>query len=148
VVSPTSTTTPPTEASQRQPTLYPIVCDDDVVQFRHLVRRAAVAAGLRLIDQTKLVTAASELARNALEHGGGGLGEICLPETVGRTGVRLIVEDDGPGIPDIELALTDGFSRAVGMGMGLPGTRRLVDAFEIWSEVGVGTCVTVEKWAL
>jgi len=123
------------------------VCDDDVVQFRHQVRAAAVAAGLRLIDQTKLVTAASELARNALEHGGGGLGEISTPRTAGRTGVRLIVEDDGPGIPDVALALTDGASRAGGMGMGLPGARRLVDAFELWSEVGVGTCVTVEKWA-
>jgi len=130
--------------------MYPIACDDDVVQFRHRVREAAIAAGLRLIDQTKLVTAASELARNALEHGGGGLGEVCSPETVGRAGVRLIVEDDGPGIPDIALAMTDGVSGggALGMGMGLPGTRRLVDLFEVWSEVGVGTCVTVEKWAL
>ncbi len=141
-------TTPPIEPSTILPTLHPIVCDDDVVRFRHVVREAAVGAGLRLIDQTKLVTAASELARNALEHGGGGLGEVCAPLTPGRTGVRLVVEDDGPGIPDLALALTDGYSRARGMGMGLPGTRRLVDAFELWSEVGVGTCVTVEKWAL
>ena len=83
-------TRPPAETSGPQANLYPIVCDDDVVQFRHRVREAAIAAGLRLIDQTKLVTAASELARNALEHGGGGLGEVCAPETVGRTGVRLI----------------------------------------------------------
>lgn len=138
---------PPTEASER-PIVLPIVCDDDVVAFRHRVREAAVAAGLRLIDQTKLVTAASELARNALEHGGGGLGEVCAPQTAGRTGVRLIVEDDGPGIPDVELAMTDGISGAGGLGLGLPGTRRLVDSFELWSEVGVGTCVTVEKWAL
>lgn len=142
---PTTPANPPAEDAERQPTLHPIVSDDDVVQFRHRVRAAAVAAGLRLIDQTKLVTAASELARNALEHGGGGLGEISSP-TDGRTGVRLIVEDDGPGIPDVALALTDGFSRARGMGLGLPGTRRLVDAFELWSVVGVGTCVTVEKW--
>lgn len=107
-----------------------------------------MAEGLRLIDQTKLVTAASELARNALEHGGGGLGEVCAPETAGRRGVRLIVEDDGPGIPDVTLALSDGYSRSRGLGMGLPGSRRLVDFFELWSEVGVGTCVTVEKWAL
>jgi serine/threonine-protein kinase RsbT len=119
-----------------------------VVQFRHAVRGAAVAAGLRLIDQTKLVTAASELARNALEHGGGGLGEVCSPLTAGRTGVRLIVEDDGPGIPDVDMAMTDGISGGGGLGLGLPGTRRLVDSFELWSEVGVGTCVTVEKWAL
>jgi len=138
---------PPYEASQH-PNVFPIVCDDDVVQFRHRVRAAALAAGLRLIDQTKLVTAASELARNALEHGGGGLGEVSTPQTAGRTGVRLIVEDDGPGIPDLDLAMTDGISGAGGLGLGLPGTRRLVDSFEIWSEVGVGTCVTVEKWAL
>ena len=141
-------TTTPAETSGPQANLYPIACDDDVVQFRHRVREAAIAAGLRLIDQTKLVTAASELARNALEHGGGGLGEVCAPETVGRAGVRLIVEDDGPGIPDIALAMTDGVSGGGGLGMGLPGTRRLVDSFEVWSEVGVGTCVTVEKWAL
>jgi len=142
------TTTPPTRTSVRPAALYPIVCDDDVVQFRHAVREAAVAVGLRLIDQTKLVTAASELARNALEHGGGGLGEVCAPQTAGRIGVRLIVEDDGPGIPDVALAMTDGISTGGGLGMGLPGTRRIVDAFELWSEVGVGTCVTVEKWAL
>jgi len=141
-------TTLPAEAAESQPALYPIVNDDDVVQFRHRVRAAAVAAGLRLIDQTKLVTAASELARNALEHGGGGLGEISSPKTPGRTGVRLIVEDDGPGIPDVDLAMTSGYSRERGMGMGLPGTRRLVDSFELWSELGVGTCVTVEKWVL
>lgn len=143
-------TTPPAKASGHPPNVYPIACDDDVVQFRYRVREAAIANGLRLIDQTKLVTAASELARNALKHGGGGLGEVCSPETVGRAGVRLIVEDDGPGIPDIALAMTDGFSGvgAPGLGLGLPGTRRLVDSFELWSEVGVGTCVTVEKWAL
>jgi serine/threonine-protein kinase RsbT len=140
--------TSPVEDAAPAPGLYPIVCDDDVVQFRRRVRDAAVAAGLRLIDQTKLVTAASELARNALEHGGGGLGEICAPVAVGRAGVRLIVEDDGPGIVDLERAMTDGISGAGGLGMGLPGTRRLVDVFELWSEVGVGTCVTIEKWAL
>jgi serine/threonine-protein kinase RsbT len=134
------------EASE--PRLYPILSDNDVVQFRHEVRAAAVAAGLRLIDQTKLVTAASELARNALEHGGGGIGEIGAPEATGRMGVRVIVEDDGPGIPDLEQALTDGFSRDHGMGMGLPGSRRLVDSFDLWSEVGVGTCVIVEKWTM
>lgn len=144
----TTSPTPPPEAPEPQPTLFPIVCDDDVVQFRHRVRAAAVAAGLRLIDQTKLVTAASELARNALEHGGGGVGEIGPPEATGRRGVRVIVEDDGPGIPDLHLALTDGFSRANGMGLGLPGSRRLVDSFDLWSEDGVGTCVIVEKWAL
>lgn len=128
------------------PTLVPIMCDDDVIRFRHMVRQAAQATGMRLIDQTKLVTAASELARNALEHGGGGQGEIALTADMGHTGVRLIVEDDGPGIADIDRALTDGFTGAGGMGLGLPGARRLVDRFEVWSEVGVGTCVTAEKW--
>lgn len=141
-------TTGPADRPTAQPQLHPIASDDDVVVFRHAVRAAAVAAGLRLIDQTKLVTAASELARNALEHGGGGLGQVGSPETAGRQGVRVIVEDDGPGISDLDLALTDGFSRDDGMGMGLPGSRRLVDSFDLWSEVGVGTCVIVEMWAL
>lgn len=136
----------PVDAVALQPRLYPIVSDNDVVHFRHQVRAAAVASGLRLIDQTKLITAASELARNALDHGGGGLGEIGQSESTGRRGVRVIVEDDGPGIPDIALALTDGFSRQKGMGMGLPGSRRLVDYFDLWSELGVGTCVIIEKW--
>ncbi len=127
--------------------LVSITCDDDVVRFRHGVRAAAIAAGLRLIDQTKLVTAASELARNALEHGGGGQGEILPSATPGHSGVRLIIDDDGPGIADIDGALADGVTGGSGMGMGLPGSRRLVDVFEIWSEVGVGTCVTVETWA-
>jgi serine/threonine-protein kinase RsbT len=138
----------PAEDVESRPGFYPIASDDDVVQFRRRVRDAAVAAGLRLIDQTKLVTAASELARNALEHGGGGLAEVCAPVTPGRAGVRLIVEDDGPGIADVDLAMTDGISGAHGLGLGLPGSRRLVDMFELWSQVGVGTCVTIEKWAL
>lgn len=128
-------------------TLHPLRCDDDLVRFRHEVRAAAVAAGLRLIDQTKLVTAASELARNALEHGGGGLGEILRVSVEGHQGVRLVVEDDGPGIADVELALADGFTLGDGLGLGLPGARRLVDVFHVWSQPGVGTCVTVEKWA-
>ncbi|MEJ7832622.1 MAG: ATP-binding protein [Nocardioides sp.] len=142
------TTPQSTGADEAQSPLHPIACDNDVVQFRHHVRAAAVAADLRLIDQTKLVTAASELARNALEHGGGGLGEITFLRDVGRSGVRVLVEDDGPGIADVDLALTNGYSRDKGMGMGLPGTRRLVDAFDLWSEVGVGTCVIIEKWVL
>lgn len=129
----------PAETSGGGANLYPITCDNDVVQFRHRVREAAVTAGLRLIDQTKLVTAARALARNALEHGGGGLGEVVLLDTVGRSGVRLIVEDEGPGIPDIDQALTEGYSQAKGLGMGLPGTSRLVDSFEVWSKVGVGS---------
>ena len=134
-------------AAEDESQLHRLATDDDVVRFRHHVRSAAVAAGMRLIDQTKLVTAASELARNAVEHGGGGLGEILPAATPGHRGVRLVVEDDGPGIPDLGLALTDGYTNGAGMGLGLPGARRLVDVFEVWSEAGVGTCVTAEKWA-
>jgi len=140
-------TTSPTTRATEPSALYPIRSDEDVIRFRHEARAAALAAGLRLIDQTKLVTAASELARNALVHGGGGQAEILPAASPGRTGVRLIVEDDGPGIGDIVQALTDGYTVGGGMGLGLPGTRRLVDVFELWSELGVGTCVTVEKWA-
>lgn len=126
-----------------------ISCDEDVVRVRHAVRAAAERAGLRLIDQTKLVTAASELARNALEHGGGGTAEVsALPAASGgRRGVRLVVEDGGPGIADVDRAMTDGFSGGAGMGMGLPGSRRLVDRFELWTQPGAGTRLTVEKWA-
>ena len=141
------TTTAPTGRAGNASASYPIASDEDVVRFRHQVRAAAVSIGMRLVDQTKLVTAASELARNALEHGGGGQGEVEVVGAHGAAGVRLLVEDDGPGIADVELALVDGYSGAgIGMGLGLPGARRLVDVFEIWSQVGVGTCVTVEKW--
>lgn len=122
--------------------------EDDVVHFRHAVRAATVALGFRLVDQTKVVTAASELARNAVEYAKHGRGEIGPAATVGHDGLRLVIEDDGPGIASVDLALTDGYSGGVGLGMGLPGTRRLVDVFELWSEPGVGTRVTIEKWSL
>jgi serine/threonine-protein kinase RsbT len=124
-----------------------ILTDEDVVRVRQSVREAAVAVGMRLVEQTKLVTAASEVARNALDHGGGGKAELQVLRDGGRRGVRLIVEDDGPGIPDVDLALTDGYTTGGGMGLGLAGSRRLVDEFELWSEVGVGSCVTIVGWA-
>jgi serine/threonine-protein kinase RsbT len=124
-----------------------ILTDEDVVRVRQSVREAAVAVGMRLVEQTKLVTAASEVARNALDHGGGGKAELQVLRDGGRRGVRLIVEDDGPGIPDVDLALTDGYTTGGGMGLGLSGSRRLVDEFELWSEVGVGSCVTIVGWA-
>lgn len=124
-----------------------ILTDEDVVRVRQSVREAAVAVGMRLVEQTKLVTAASEVARNALDHGGGGKAELQVLRDGGRRGVRLIVEDDGPGIPDVDLALTDGHTTGGGMGLGLSGSRRLVDEFELWSEVGVGSCVTIVGWA-
>lgn len=126
---------------------FDIRTDEDVVRVRQGVRQAAVAVGMRLVEQTKLVTAASELSRNALEHGGGGKAELQVLDDGWRRGVRLIVEDDGPGIPDIERALSDGYTTGGGMGLGLGGARRLVDEFELWSEVGVGSCVTIVGWA-
>lgn len=124
-----------------------IAADDDVVRVRQIVRTAAVAAKLSLVDQTKLVTAASELARNTLLHGGGGRAEVGLVVNGTRRGVRAVFTDEGPGIPDIELALTDGYTTAGGLGLGLSGARRLVDEFTLESEPGNGTRVMVVKWA-
>ncbi|HEX6499487.1 MAG TPA: anti-sigma regulatory factor [Micromonosporaceae bacterium] len=121
--------------------------DEDVVRVRQLVRAAAVAAKLSLVDQTKLVTAASELARNTLVYGGGGRVEVSVVTEGTRRGVRALFADDGPGIEDVDLALTDGYSTGKGLGLGLSGTRRLVDEFDIETTPGSGTRVTVTKWA-
>ncbi len=129
------------------PTDQAIAADSDVVLVRQLVRSSAVAAGLSLVDQTKLVTAASELARNALVHGGGGSARVEMVERGGRRGVRATFADGGPGIPDLDLAFTDGYTTGGGLGLGLSGARRLVDDFAIESAVGDGTTVTVTKWA-
>ena len=125
----------------------PIAADQDVVRVRQLVRTVAVAAKLSLVDQTKLVTAASELARNTLLYGGGGSVEISLVSGDRRRGVRILFADEGPGIPDVDQALVDGYTTGGGLGLGLSGARRLVDEFEIDTEVGRGTRVTVTKWA-
>ncbi len=124
----------------------PISRDEDVVRVRQAARASAVAANLSLVDQTKFVTAASEIARNALIHGGGGRATLEVVENGRRSGVRAVFADDGPGIADIDLALTDGWSSGSGLGLGLSGTRRLVDSFEIDSVPGRGTTVTVTKW--
>jgi serine/threonine-protein kinase RsbT len=121
--------------------------DEDVVRVRQLVRSAAVAAKLSLVDQTKLVTAASELARNTLVYGGGGKAEVSQVDNGIRPGIRVVFSDSGPGIPDVELALTDGYTSGSGLGLGLSGARRLVDEFDLATAVGVGTTVTVIKWA-
>jgi len=118
----------------------------DVVRVRQRVRERAVEAGFSLVDQTKIVTAASELARNTLEHGGGGTARIELLADGGRRGVRLICEDRGPGIADIALAMQDGYTSRNGLGLGLGGARRLVSEFDIASRPGEGTRVTITRW--
>ncbi|MDG4789330.1 anti-sigma regulatory factor [Micromonospora sp. WMMD1102] len=129
------------------PQLVTINADADVVRVRQLVRTAAVAVKLSLVDQTKLVTAASELARNTLVYGGGGGAEVSVVDSGRRKGIRIVFSDDGPGIANLELALTDGYTSGGGLGLGLGGARRLVDEFEVDTGAGRGTRVTVTKWA-
>jgi serine/threonine-protein kinase RsbT len=119
---------------------------DDVVRVRQEVRAKALVAGLGLVDQTKIITAASELARNTLDYGRGGSCRIEVVRNGVRRGLNLVFEDDGPGIPDIDLALTDGYTSGGGLGLGLSGARRLSNEFEIHSEVGRGTRVRIARW--
>ncbi|GAA1915861.1 anti-sigma regulatory factor [Nocardioides marmoribigeumensis] len=123
-----------------------VTSDADVVRVRQVARDLAVTARLSIVDQTKLVTATSELARNTLVYGGGGEVRATLVERMGRTGVELVFSDEGPGIADVELALTDGWTSGGGMGLGLSGTKRLVDEFAIDSAPGEGTRVRILKW--
>ena len=120
--------------------------ETDVVPFRSRVKEHAVKIGMSLVNQTKLITGASELVRNMLKYGNGGIVRIEILSRGRDTGIRLIFEDKGPGIPDINKAMQDGFTTGKSMGLGLPGTRRLMNEFNIQSEVGVGTTVTVIKW--
>jgi serine/threonine-protein kinase RsbT len=124
----------------------PIVSDNDIVRVRQLVREWAVAMGFGLVEQTKLVTAASEIARNTLVHGHGG--HLVLERVANdlRVGLRLTFEDQGPGINDLELALKDGFTTGGGLGLGLSGARRLSHDFELTSTVGAGTRVVLARW--
>ena len=124
----------------------PIRRDDDVVRVRQEVRRHAQAMAFSLVEQTKLVTAASELARNTLVYGGGGEAHIQILEHGGLRGVQLVFSDEGPGIPDVEQALRDGFTTGGGLGLGLGGARRLVSEMTIDSAPGRGTRITVVKW--
>lgn len=119
---------------------------EDVVAVRQAVRRKAVSLGFGLVDQTKVVTASSELARNTLDHGGGGIAHLEILENDRRAGIRLIFEDQGPGIADIERALTDGYTSGGGMGLGLGGSKRLSHEFEITSQPGAGTKVSIVRW--
>jgi len=119
---------------------------DDVVRARQAARAWAVELGFSLIDQTKLVTATSELARNTVQHGGGGSMRLESVSAGNRVGLRLTFEDRGPGIADVELALQDGYTTGGGLGLGLGGSRRLVNEFEIVSRVGEGTRVCITRW--
>lgn len=124
----------------------PIATDQDVVHVRQAVRALAVQTALTLVDQTKVITAASELARNTLIYGGGGSAALFAAKNGRRLGVRVIFTDQGPGIADVELALTDGYTTGTGMGLGLSGARRLVDEFDIRTARGEGTRIVITKW--
>lgn len=124
----------------------PLQSDGDVVRARQLVRDWAVEMRFSLVDQTKLVTAASELARNTIIHGLGGSLRLEMVANGQRTGLRMTFEDRGPGIPDVELALQDGYTTGTGLGLGLSGAKRLVNEFEIHSQVGKGTRITATRW--
>ncbi len=119
---------------------------EDIVRIRQAVRRWAIHQGFTLVDQTKIVTAASELARNTIEYGGGGEVRLQALQEGFRCGLRLTFIDQGPGIPDIELALQDGYTTGNGLGLGLGGARRLVNEFEIASRPGEGTRVMIARW--
>ncbi|HLS47126.1 MAG TPA: ATP-binding protein [Gemmatimonadales bacterium] len=126
--------------------LLPLRTSADIVAVRRLVRTRAVELGFGLVEQTKLVTAASELARNAVEHGGGGTAMIETVENGARRGVRMRFEDEGRGIADIELALRDGYTTGGGLGLGLGGARRLMSELEVQSSAGGGTRVSAVRW--
>jgi len=123
-----------------------IVREQDVVPFRNRVKEYAVKIGMSLVNQTKLITGASELVRNMLKYGKGGVVDIEVISRGRENGIRLTFTDKGPGIPNIQQAMQDGFTTGRSMGLGLPGTKRLMSEFDIRSEVGKGTVVTVVKW--
>jgi serine/threonine-protein kinase RsbT len=119
---------------------------DDIVRVRQAVREKSVGLGFGLVDQTKVVTASSELARNTLDYGGGGKVHLEILENGTRSGLRITFEDQGPGIANTELALSDGFTTGNGMGLGLGGAKRLSHEFELWSKPGEGTRVSILRW--
>lgn len=125
---------------------FPIRAESDVVSVRQSVRKWAIDQRFSLVDQTKLVTAASELARNTITHGGGGTVTLQAMAEGVRQGLRLIFEDQGPGIADLDLALRDGYTTGSGLGLGLSGSKRLCNEFDIKSEVGKGTRITIARW--
>ncbi|MGY0487796.1 ATP-binding protein [Streptomyces sp. WG-D5] len=125
---------------------YDVRSDDDLLTVRHAVRAATVECGFGLVDQTRVVTAASELARNAFVHGEGGTLVVELLTKRGASGIRLVIQDEGPGIPDLGAALTDGWTTGNGLGHGLGGARRLMDDFHVDTAAGRGTTVTAVRW--
>jgi serine/threonine-protein kinase RsbT len=130
-----------------EPSTLPVRSGEDVVKVRQAVRTLAMDLGFSLVEQTKVITAASELARNTLIYGGGGECRIeRLNEGPKRNGLRLTFEDRGPGIINLDLALTDGYTTGNGLGLGLNGARKLSHEFDIWSQPGVGTRVTITRW--
>ena len=133
-------------ANEADVKVMPLRSDEDVVRLRQMVREQMVVAGFSLIDQTKIVTASSELARNTLRYGGGGEARVLQLSNGLRRGLALEFVDQGPGIPDIEQALRDGYTTGGGMGLGLSGAKRLSDEFEIESAPGAGTTVKIRKW--
>jgi len=124
----------------------PLRNEQDIVMSRQMVRKLSQALGFSLVDQTKMITAASELSRNAVVYGGGGEMRWQLVTQHARTGLRLAFVDQGPGIADIEMALTDGWTSGSGLGVGLSGSKRLVNEFDIRTAPGEGTCVTITRW--
>lgn len=125
---------------------FPLTSSEHIVIVRQAVRQRAVESGFSLVEQTKIVTAASELARNTLLHGGGGFAVVEKMQNGMRSGVRLTFEDKGPGIPDVELALRDGYSTGGGLGLGLSGAKRLSNEFSIETTPGEGTRVVIARW--
>ncbi|WP_369029721.1 ATP-binding protein [Streptomyces adonidis] len=134
--------------TDREPSVFDIIDESDLIRVRKALRAEAEAVGLNLVDATKLITAGSELARNILNYATGRRGRVGVEQVSrqGRRGVRVTFADDGPGIEDIEAALTDGFSTRGSMGLGLPGARRLVDDMTLTSASGSGTTVVIVKW--
>lgn len=124
----------------------PVRNAEDIVRVRREVRTQAIGAGFTLVDQTKIVTAASEIARNTVDYGGGGTLHLATVRLGARRGVRLVFTDQGPGIADLKLALTDGYTTGAGLGLGLSGAKRLSSEFDIKSTPGEGTVVTIVRW--
>lgn len=124
----------------------PVAADPDIVVTRQLVRTWAIESGFSLVDQTKIVTAASELARNTVQYGGGGTMRLEMLEDGARRGLRLTFSDEGPGIPNLELAMRDGYTTGSGLGLGLGGSRRLMNDFSVDSAPGRGTTIVATRW--